>query len=61
MRIVFMGTPGVSVPTLEALIAHHEVIGVVTQPDKRKGRGRPMAFPPVKRRLLPMAFRFISR
>ena len=48
MRIVFMGTPEFSVPTLEALIAHHEVIGVVTQPDKRKGRGKAMAFPPVK-------------
>lgn len=48
MRIVFMGTPEFSVPTLEALIAHHEVIGVVTQPDKRKGRGKTMAFPPVK-------------
>ena len=48
MRIVFMGTPQFSVPTLEALIEHHEVIGVVTQPDKRKGRGKAMAFPPVK-------------
>lgn len=48
MRIVFMGTPEFSVPTLEALIAHHEVIAVVTQPDKPKGRGKAMAFPPVK-------------
>ena len=38
MRIVFMGTPEFSVPTLEALIAHHDVIAVVTQPDKPKGR-----------------------
>lgn len=43
-----MGTPEFSVPTLEALIAHHDVIGVVTQPDKRKGRGKAMACPPVK-------------
>ena len=48
MRIVFMGTPEFSVPTLEALIAHHDVIAVVTQPDKPKGRGKAMAFPPVK-------------
>lgn len=43
-----MGTPEFSVPTLDALLAHHEVIAVVTQPDKRKGRGKAMAFPPVK-------------
>lgn len=43
-----MGTPEFSVPTLDALLSHHEVIGVVTQPDKRKGRGKAMAFPPVK-------------
>ena len=43
-----MGTPEFSVPTLEALIAHYDVIGVVTQPDKRKGRGKAMACPPVK-------------
>ena len=48
MRIVFMGTPEFSVPTLEALIAHHDVIAVVTQPDKPKGRGKAIAFPPVK-------------
>lgn len=48
MRVIFMGTPEFSVPTLEALIAHYDVIGVVTQPDKRKGRGKAMACPPVK-------------
>lgn len=52
MRIVFMGTPDFSVPTLEALIAHHEVVAVVTQPDKRKGRGKEFAFPPVKEKAL---------
>ena len=35
MRVVFMGTPDFAVPTLAALIAIHEVVGVVTQPDKR--------------------------
>lgn len=48
MRIVFMGTPDFAVPTLENLIKEHEVVAVVTQPDKRKGRGKAMAFPPVK-------------
>ena len=44
MRVVFMGTPDFAVPTLAALIENHEVVGVVTQPDKRKGRGKAMAF-----------------
>lgn len=49
MRIVFMGTPDFSVPTLESLIqSRHEVIGVVTQPDKPKGRGKAIQMSPVK-------------
>ena len=35
MRVVFMGTPDFAVPTLAALIENHEVVGVVTQPDKK--------------------------
>ncbi|GAB5558034.1 MAG: methionyl-tRNA formyltransferase [Schleiferiaceae bacterium] len=50
MRIVFMGTPDFSVPTLEALIAsEHDVVAVVTQPDKKSGRGQKLTAPPVKR------------
>ena len=52
MRVVFMGTPDFAVPTLETLIKNHEVVGVVTQPDKRKGRGKAMAFSPVKEKAL---------
>lgn len=49
MKIIFMGTPDFSVGTLEALIeAGHEVVLAVTQPDKPKGRGKTMQFPPVK-------------
>lgn len=49
MKIVFMGTPDFSVPSLLALIkAGHEVAGVVTQPDKPKGRGKEMQMTPVK-------------
>lgn len=49
MRIIFMGTPDFSVGTLEALIvAGHEIVLAVTQPDKPKGRGKAMQFPPVK-------------
>lgn len=49
MRIIFMGTPDFSVGTLEALVeAGHQVCLAVTQPDKPKGRGKEMQFPPVK-------------
>ncbi|MCI7813464.1 MAG: methionyl-tRNA formyltransferase [Lachnospiraceae bacterium] len=49
MRVVFMGTPDFAVETLEALVrSEHEVAAVVTQPDKPKGRGKAMQFPPVK-------------
>ncbi len=49
MKVIFMGTPDFSVGTLEALIeAGHEVVLVVTQPDKPKGRGHDMQFTPVK-------------
>ena len=49
MRIVFMGTPEFAVPSLEALLASgNQIIGVVTQPDRPKGRGHELAPPPVK-------------
>ncbi|MFQ5443780.1 MAG: methionyl-tRNA formyltransferase [Nitrospinales bacterium] len=49
MKIVFMGTPDFAVPTLKNLVdSKHEVVGVVTQPDRPKGRGRELAPPPVK-------------
>lgn len=49
MKIIFMGTPDFSVPTLEALLAsEHEVAAVVTQPDKPKGRGKEIHMSPVK-------------
>ena len=49
MRVVFMGTPDFSVGTLRALVeAGHQVVGVFTQPDKPKGRGKAMQPTPVK-------------
>lgn len=49
MKIIFMGTPDFSTGVLESIIeAGHEVTAVVTQPDKPKGRGHEMQFPPVK-------------
>lgn len=49
LRVVFMGSPRIAVPTLEALIANgQDVVGVVTQPDKPAGRGHGLVAPPVK-------------
>ena len=49
MRIVFMGTPDFAVPSLEALLkSDNEVVGIVTQPDRPKGRGQTLASSPVK-------------
>ena len=40
MKILFWGTPAYAVPSLEALVAAgHAVVGVVSQPDRRRGRG----------------------
>jgi len=47
-KIVFMGTPDFAVPTLNILIQHHDVIGVVTQPDKPAGRNNQIKQSPVK-------------
>jgi methionyl-tRNA formyltransferase len=46
--VVFMGTPAFSVQTLESLIQHHDVIGVVTQPDRPAGRNRQLQESPIK-------------
>ena len=53
-RIVFMGTPDFSVPSLQALIEspRFDVVGVVTQPDRPAGRGRAIQAPPVKQTAL---------
>ncbi|MBS7007844.1 methionyl-tRNA formyltransferase [Anaerostipes sp.] len=48
MNVVFMGTPEFAVPTLEKLIECHHVAAAVTQPDKQRGRGKKVSFPPVK-------------
>ena len=49
LRIVFFGTPAFAVPSLEALIhSRHEVVGVVSQPDRPKGRGQQLQPTPTK-------------
>ncbi len=50
MRIVFMGSPGFAVPSLEYLVTSgYEVVAVYTQPDRPAGRGRAVVSPPVKK------------
>ncbi len=49
MRIIFMGTPDFAVPSLEALLqSDDQVVGVVTQPDRPKGRGQEVIPSPIK-------------
>lgn len=53
MKILFWGTPAYAVPSLDALVAAgHELVGVVTQPDRRRGRGKALMPSPVKARAL---------
>src|SRR5581483_1379483 len=48
MRVVFLGTPEFAVPSLAALASEHQIIAVLTQPDRPKGRGNQLTASPVK-------------
>lgn len=52
MKVLFYGTPRFALPTLEALLREHQVVGVVTQPDRPAHRGQRLTPPPVKERAL---------
>ncbi len=52
MRLIFLGTPAFAVPTLESLAAKHDVVSVLTQPDRPKGRGQELSPSPVKQSAL---------
>lgn len=53
MKVLFMGTPDIAVSTLEKIIAAgHEVVGVFTQPDKPKGRGKELSMSDVKQKAI---------
>lgn len=60
INIVFMGTPEFSIPTLEALHKNFNVISVVTQPDRKKGRGKKIRYTPVKNRALELGLNTTS-
>jgi methionyl-tRNA formyltransferase len=59
LRVAFAGTPQFALPALAALCAQHDVVGVLTQPDRPQGRGRKVKASPVKvaalGRALPLA------
>lgn len=56
-KIVFMGTPEFAVPSLKAIHnSDHEIVNVVTQPDRPKGRGRKLTPPPVKEAALDLGY-----
>jgi methionyl-tRNA formyltransferase len=53
MRVLFWGTPAYAVPSIDALVAAgHQLLGVVSQPDRRRGRGKALQPSPVKARAL---------
>ncbi len=62
MRLVFLGTPEAAVPSLEALVAQgHDVVLVVTRPDRRRGRGGALSPSPVKDAALRLGLRVAHR
>ena len=50
MKIVFMGTPEFAIPSLEVCHKKHQVVGVISQPDRPRGRGKAVSFSPLKQR-----------
>ena len=48
MQVVFMGTPEFAVPSLEVVANQHQLLAVVTQPDRKRDRGQKVQFSPVK-------------
>ena len=52
MRLIYFGTPAVAVPPLDALAGEHEIVLVVTQPDRKRGRGGALVASPVKQRAI---------
>lgn len=62
IRIVFMGTPEFAVPVLEKLSQTNkiEIVAVVTQPDRPRGRGKQLTFSPVKEKALALGLQVLQ-
>jgi methionyl-tRNA formyltransferase len=52
LRVAFAGTPEFALPALASLLAHHQLVGILTQPDRPGGRGRKLTPSAVKRAAL---------
>ncbi len=53
MKLIFMGTPAIAVPVLQSLVeSKHDIVAVVTQPDRASGRGKKICSPPIKEKAL---------
>ena len=55
MRVIFAGTGDIGIPTLNYLMAHHTLAGVLTQPDRPAGRHRELKAPAIKEEILKLA------
>jgi methionyl-tRNA formyltransferase len=61
LKIIFLGTPQFSVPFLKAInSSHHKIVGVVTNPDRKAGRGRKVTFSPVKKGAIKLELKFFQ-
>jgi methionyl-tRNA formyltransferase len=60
MRLVFMGTPDFAVPSMEALSKEHEIVGVITAPDKPAGRGKKLRASAVKQKALELGLKVLQ-
>lgn len=61
MKIVFMDTPDFAIPSLKAIYqSNHDLIAVVTTPDKERGRGQKVTFTPVKQFAVETIFPYIN-
>jgi len=60
MRILFAGTPQIAAPSLERLARDHEIVGVLTNPDRTQGRGKKVIFSPVKQVALDLNLKILQ-
>ena len=60
MRAVFFGTPQFAVPCLDVLVEIADVVGIVCQPDKPRGRGLELTAPPVKERAMALGISVVQ-
>ncbi|MFO7849504.1 MAG: methionyl-tRNA formyltransferase, partial [Spirochaetia bacterium] len=60
MRILFAGTSEIAVVSLEQIAEHFELAGVITSPDKEKGRGKRLSCSPVKERALELGLEVLQ-